>query len=70
MSDIEVLGYSIPDAGKVLGHLGKTKIYELIGEGKLKARAVGGRTVVDAQSVREFYESCPPAPIGQKQRTA
>lgn len=69
-SQTEVLAYSIPDAGSALGGLGKTKVYELIAEGKLKARAIGGRTVVDAQSVRAFYESCPPAPIGQKQQAA
>jgi hypothetical protein len=67
----EVLAYSIPDAGLALGGTGKTKLYELIGQKKLKARSVGGRTVVDAQSVREFYQNCPPAPIGtQKQQTA
>jgi hypothetical protein len=43
---------------------------QLISQRKLKARAIGGRTIVEAQSIREFFESCPPAPIGQKQQAA
>jgi excisionase family DNA binding protein len=60
----EILAYNIADAGVALGGIKKTKIYELVAEGKLEARAVGGRTVIDAESVRAFYASCPPAPIG------
>jgi len=69
VSDLPILGYSIPDTCKALS-LGKTTVYMLIGQGKLRARAVGGRTIVEAQSVREFFESCPPAAIGQKQQAA
>jgi excisionase family DNA binding protein len=42
---------SIPDAAVALG-LGRSKIYELIGEGKLEAVSIGRRRLVRVDSVR------------------
>ena len=42
---------SIPDAAKALG-LGRSKIYKLIGEGKLETVSIGRRRLVRIDSVR------------------
>jgi excisionase family DNA binding protein len=44
------LAYSIREACEA-SSLGRTTIYALIGEGKLKAVRVGGRTVIPAESL-------------------
>lgn len=46
---------SVPDAGSIIG-VGRTKIYQLIGEKKLKAVKIGGRTLVDIVSIRKMAE--------------
>lgn len=51
----EPIAYRIPDATRVSG-IGRTKIYELIGSGKLKAVRVGGRRLVLAESLRTLLE--------------
>ena len=48
---IQKLAYSIREACEA-SSLGRTTIYALIGEGKLKAVRVGGRTVIPAESLR------------------
>ena len=57
-----VLAMSVADACRTLG-IGRTKFYALIAEGKIAARQCGGRTLVDADSLRNFYADLPPAPI-------
>ncbi len=47
-----------------------TKLYELIGAGRLDARACGGRTLITGESLRAFAASLPPAPIGQNAKEA
>lgn len=42
---------SIPDAAKALG-LGRSKVYELIGEGRLSTVTIGRRRLVRIESVR------------------
>jgi excisionase family DNA binding protein len=42
---------SIPDAAKALG-LGRSKLYELIGEGRLETVTIGRRRLVRTDSVR------------------
>ena len=62
-----ILAFSIRDACAAVG-IGRTKLYALINEGKLDARAIGGRTVIPAQSLQRFVANLPPAPIkGVKQ---
>jgi excisionase family DNA binding protein len=61
----DALAYTIPNACRVLG-LGRTRLYAYIAEGKIEARACGGRTLIPADSLRTFLASLPPAPIKQK----
>ena len=59
------LAYGIQDACRVLG-IGRTRLYALIAEGKIEARACGGRTLIPAKSLRAFLASLPSAPIRKK----
>jgi excisionase family DNA binding protein len=60
-----ILAYGIAEACAALG-IGRTRLYALIGEGKIEARSCGGRTLIPADSLRSFVASLPPAPIGAK----
>lgn len=48
---MESLLVSIPDAAKALG-LGRSKLYELIAEGRLESVTIGRRRLVRTESVR------------------
>lgn len=48
---MEAVLCSIPDAAKALG-LGRSKTYELIGEGRLATVTIGRRRLVRVESVR------------------
>jgi excisionase family DNA binding protein len=41
------------------GKFGKTKAYELIASGKIRAYKMGGKTMIDLDSVDEFQASLP-----------
>ena len=47
------LAYSIADACRV-SSIGKTRLYQLINEGKLEARKIGKRTLIPAESLRRL----------------
>ncbi|NOW44533.1 excisionase family DNA binding protein [Novosphingobium sp. SG751A] len=47
------LAYSVADACRALS-LGKTRIYQLINEGKLQSRKVGKRRLIPAESLRRL----------------
>lgn len=47
---------TIPQTKEKLG-LGTTKIYELIGQGKLRAKKIGRRTFVSEDAIQEFIAS-------------
>jgi len=47
------LAYSISDACRV-SSIGKTRLYQLINEGKLEARKLGKRTLIPAESLRRL----------------
>lgn len=51
----EPLAYTIHDACRI-SSIGRTRLYELIKEGKLEARKVGKRTLVMAASLRRLIE--------------
>jgi excisionase family DNA binding protein len=53
------LAYRIDKACEVSG-FGKTKLYEEIGSGRLRAVKVGRRTLIPADDLRAFIESLPP----------
>lgn len=65
MNEGTKLAYTIPQACEVSG-IGRTRLYELIAERKLDARACGGRTLVTAASLAGYIASLPPAPIRTK----
>lgn len=48
---LEPLAYSINEACRV-SSLGRTRLYQLIGEGRLEARKIGKRTLIPASSLR------------------
>lgn len=48
---MDTLLCSIPEAARVLG-LGRSKLYELIGEGRLETVNIGRRRLVRTDSVR------------------
>jgi excisionase family DNA binding protein len=51
----EPIAYSVADACRV-SSLGRTRLYQLIGEGKLEVRKVGKRTLIPAASLRALIE--------------
>ena len=51
----EPLAYSVDDACRV-SSLGKTKLYELLNEGRLQVSKVGKRTLISAASLRALIE--------------
>lgn len=53
---LEPLAYRIPDAVRVSG-IGRTKLYELIGSGRLRAIRIGGRRLIPAESLRALLEA-------------
>jgi excisionase family DNA binding protein len=50
---MDTLLCSIADAAKALG-VGRSKLYELIGEGRLETMAIGRRRLVRVDSVRSL----------------
>ena len=48
---MDTLLCSVPDAARALG-LGRSKIYELIAEGRLETVTIGRRRLVRVESVR------------------
>ncbi len=50
-TDPEPLAYSVKEACRV-STLGRTRLYQLIGEGRLEARKIGKRTLIPAASLR------------------
>ena len=52
---IEPLAYSIREACRI-SSLGRTRLYQLIGEGRLEARKIGTRTLIPAASLRALIE--------------
>ncbi|WP_428629860.1 helix-turn-helix domain-containing protein [Sphingopyxis sp.] len=48
---LEPLAYSINEASRV-SSLGRTRLYQLIGEGRLEVRKIGKRTLIPAASLR------------------
>ncbi len=51
----EILAYTIPDFCKAVG-LGKTKVYEMIKQGRLKSAMLEGRRIVPATEARRIIE--------------
>jgi excisionase family DNA binding protein len=69
MFDRQVLTHTITDAMKVSG-LGRTTLYELIGAKKLDARKCGNRTLITAESLRNYVSTLPAADIRTTRKAA
>jgi excisionase family DNA binding protein len=52
---LEPLAYSINEACRV-SSLGRTRLYQLIGEGRLDVRKIGKRTLIPAASLRALIQ--------------
>ena len=50
------LAYSIKEAASALS-LGRSRIYELLNEGKLESRKIGKRTVIPTASLHRLLEA-------------
>lgn len=56
------LAYTIADVQRV-ARIGRSKIYELIGAGQLRAMKCGSRTLICAESLRAYLGSLPRLPV-------
>ena len=54
----EPYALSIEEAANFCG-IGRTKLYELIKKGAIKARKLGRRTILPVADLKEFVESLP-----------
>lgn len=54
----EPIAVSPADAADMLG-VSKRTVYNLIGQGKLRARKLGARTLVDVATLQSYYKSLP-----------
>jgi excisionase family DNA binding protein len=52
---LEPLAYSVREACR-LSSLGRTRLYQLIAEGRLEVRKIGKRTLIPASSLRALIE--------------
>ncbi|MBX9700543.1 MAG: helix-turn-helix domain-containing protein [Acetobacteraceae bacterium] len=57
----EALAYTVADLQRV-ARIGKTRAYELIAAGQLRAMKCGSRTLICAESVRSYLASLPNVP--------
>jgi excisionase family DNA binding protein len=53
LEGFEPLAVTVPNATKYSG-LGRTKLYELIAQGKIKSTTVGKRRLIDFASLKAF----------------
>ncbi len=61
------IAYTIEDASKLAG-IGRTRLYELIGNKTLDARKSGSRTLIVAASLHHYIANLPSADIGAGHR--
>lgn len=62
MQEVTTLTYSIPGAIKASG-FSRTRLYNLLGDGEIVAIKVGRRTLIKADSLRDYINKMPPAII-------
>ena len=55
-SDHHKLAYSIAEAASAVS-IGRSKLYELIAEGRVETRKIGKRTVIPAASLHRLLEA-------------
>lgn len=52
---LEPLAYSVSEACRV-SSIGRTRLYQLIAEGRLEVRKIGKRTIIPAESLRRLID--------------
>jgi predicted DNA-binding transcriptional regulator AlpA len=57
--EVQPLAYSIPDACKALGGMGRATMYEWFKAKKLQPRKMGRRTVILASDLQKLLENLP-----------
>jgi excisionase family DNA binding protein len=60
----EVLAHSIGGAAKAI-NCGKTKLYELMAEGRIKAKKLGTKTLIPHSELVSLLDSLPDAEFGK-----
>ena len=60
---------SIPEAAGRLS-IGRSKLYELLFRGEIKARKIGRRTVIEASEIDRFRSQLPSAVFGETTKAA
>lgn len=58
--------YSVPETLALL-KIGRTKLYEEVAAGRIKAVKSGQRTLVPAQSIKDWIESLPTLPVKRQE---
>jgi excisionase family DNA binding protein len=58
-SDTTRSAYTVEGAGRRLGGIGRTTVYELIAAGKLEAVKLGSRTLITAASIEALLANLP-----------
>lgn len=69
MEDASPLAFTVAEAVRVSG-LGRSTIYALCAEGKLRRRCCGRRTLIMADDLRAFLASLPEPPIHRRKLNA
>lgn len=64
---MDSMACSISDAAKMLG-LGRSFVYELLAQKRLRAVKSGSRTLVLTDSIRDYLDGLPPAEISGRVR--
>ena len=57
-----VLAYTLREAYEAL-RVGRTKFYELLAAGDIKAVALGGKTLIPSASLEAYLAQLPPIPL-------
>lgn len=64
MTNVTRLTFSVAEAAAALG-VGRTGLYRLIGDGKLRVLKVGSRTLIPRDALNAFIASASTAPHAQ-----
>ena len=54
MNTINPLLHPIPEAREILGNIGNSKFYEIVGAGELKLVKIGSRSFVTSDELRRY----------------
>jgi len=69
MNMVERSAYTPKEACEAL-HIGRTKLYELFAKRKIKAVALGGKTMIHRAEIERFLSDLPPIPLQNDEITS